>query len=796
MKAPISIKRPLVYIFASYLFGLLSNKMPLAVEALILVFAYVSIYFFRHYLHRLCIDTKSYVIVITIPLVMFAGYLSINNQLKLLPIEYLIQEKTSVQLSGRVNNIKITDETMSIELGQTEIKCGGSSFNHINIILYTNYDEDIKIGNILSSEADIVPVKKATNPGQFDMYMYYLADGVRFSAFADNVTITEKKTNVLRQKSYELKIKIGNIYKELLPEKSAGILCALLLGDKTTLDDETQKLYRVSGIAHVLSISGLHCSLIGMGLYTILRKIKSPFILAVILTMLGMASYGLLTGYGLSTIRAVSMLFIALTAKLTGRTYDIRSAAALCALIMLWISPAQIYTSSFQLSYSAVFGIAYAGDVNKQIFSGSAAKKSTFIKFLPGLLISMGVQLATLPFLRAAFYEIPLYSIITNLLVVPLLSLVVVIGLAAGAVGLVCIPVARFVIGGVYYILEMYEVICNLQQKLPFHTLLLGKAKNWQNLLYAVLLIMALLAAKKLVKCKKLLALVPLALLPLALMCVKDNENYVTFLDVGQGDSIFISAEDKNILIDCGSSDIAGIGEYRLIPFLKAQGIYSLSAIFVSHTDIDHVSGIIQLLENITDTVPVTQLSYKGFIGIETIYLPQVTDKNTNYTKIIELAERNNISVVYLNRGDTLKSDKLSIHCLNPDDNCKESQNETSMVLYMECEDFDILLTGDITENEETEIINYMNVCGLSGNIDLLKVGHHGSKYSSTSEFLTYLMPETAVISCGKNNSYGHPHMDTIERIQAVGSNIYFTMKNGAVTIYKKGDLLIAETFS
>lgn len=247
----------------------------------------------------------------------------------------------------------------------------------------------------------------------------------------------------------------------------------------------------------------------------------------------------------------------------------------------------------------------------------------------------------------------------------------------------------------------------------------------------------------------------------------------ITFLDVGQGDGICMELPDGRVyLMDGGSSDVSKVGNYRLVPFLKAKGIRKIDAIFLSHGDADHINGIAELLK-------------EKQIAITCLCLPAGAEQE-EFAEITDLAQVRKISVRTIQAGDFWENNGARFWCLNPTD-AVEGSNAASMVLYMEYQDFSMLLTGDLEGEGEKNVAALLRANAIT-DVSVLKVAHHGSKNSTKEEFLQQCSPTVAVISCGERNTYGHPHKETLEQLDDAGTVVYRTDHSGAIQITVTGN--------
>jgi competence protein ComEC len=512
-----------------------------------------------------------------------------------------------------------------------------------------------------------------------------------------------------------------------------------------------------------------------MFIFGVLKRLRIPLKAATLITIFFIYSYGVLTNFSVSTNRAVVMMVVLLLAALVGKTYDMLSALSLSALIILLQNPLQILSAGFLLSFGAVLGIAVLLPRLKILFP-------TDHVVINSILISTSAQIATTPFILFFYYQFPSYSLLTNLIILPFVTVLTLTSILAGILGAIYLPLGIFLIGGAAYILKFYELICRVGSNLPGNLITTGKPDPLMLFLYFTLVCIFLRLAKRYQKKYSVLLLViatGLLLLP------KSNAGLeVTFLDVGQGDAIYMeNSSGTSYLIDGGSADVTDVGKYRLEPFLKSQGTDKINYAVVSHSDNDHTSGLIQLIE-------------QGKIQVETMLLPYINKKDEAYEELECLAEANGIRIRYMAAGDILKDGNVRIYCLHPgEDYNPSSTNAYSMVLSVRYGDFDLLLTGDLQKDGEQLVTGLLENGELwqdterpAVDYEILKVSHHGSKESTLEEFLSQVKPEISIISCGEDNYYGHPHQEVLDRLGQIDSNIRITYKTGAVTIRTNGE--------
>ena len=347
-----------------------------------------------------------------------------------------------------------------------------------------------------------------------------------------------------------------------------------------------------------------------------------------------------------------------------------------------------------------------------------------------------------------------------------------------------------------------YEKLCMLAGNLPFGTWIAGQPEIWQIVAYYAVLASAVLLLtyrkKKSstsdkekdkvqekniagnLRVRKYLSLF-LICTALFLISWRKTESFsITCLDVGQGDGIVVRTPEGNcFLVDGGSTNKSGTGQYQILPYLKNQGISRVDGILVSHTDKDHISGVEEILELTAQKL--------NSVEIGCLYLPNWKTPPEEWEKLSQLAKEAGISVKQVKEGDCLKAGKLEMQIVAPLENASGiNVNEDGMVLQVKYGEFTGLLTGDIGEETEQKLLEM----GDLEDVDFLKVGHHGSHYSTSQQFLDKIKPEYAIISCSSTNTYGHPAPEIVERLEKAGCKVRFTMKSGAVTVsWQKGKI-------
>ncbi len=779
------IKRPLLgavlFVFAGELIYLFAGRYAVAVCFILILMAFGCFYYRK----------KIWAWYIIFPALFMAG--ALRTEYAAVYDDIVWGEE--YELTGRVSKVVEKEDYAQIYM-----------YNGLKGILLYSYDDtpDLLAGDVISCTAKLLEFEAARNPGNFDSKSYYLSCNIICRAnVSGEITVIKPDKNIWIRGIFALKSRLSSSYEQISVDNDAGIYKSIVLGDKTELDSDIKELYRLNGMAHILAISGLHISIIGLSIYKMLRKCCIPFAPAAFICTVLIASYGIMTGSSVSAIRAIIMFLLSVYANVCGRRYDLLSAVSFSAAVTMLIYPYVIYNSGFWLSYTAVLGIVLLKPVFDRFFKLEEMRKALTMEkkkehgrinkrmwlklhILDSFDASLAVSLMTLPVILCSYYELALYSVLLNMLVIPLMTFVMLGAVLGGLAGLFWTGAGVFFAGISHYVLQLYETVCRVFMKLPGSVLTLGKPYWWEIMLFYLLI--ALVIVLTYVKSSKYALAAVISGIVLAF---RVNESYVRMLDVGQGECIHISyapssiiAADKsvNILIDGGSSSISNVGEYRILPYLKSIAVNELDYVMVSHADSDHVSGLLELISSDT-------------INIKCFVMPYIADKTENYLKVEQAVLESGIDILYMAKGDSvyLSGGGLEISCVHPDiDYAFTDENDYSLVLNVKLDGTKFLFTGDIGQSVEDYILSASSALS---DIDVLKVAHHGSKYSSSKELLDAVKAETALISAGINNRYSHPHKETLARLSDAESEIYSTSTGGALTVKTKNSIITVESY-
>ena len=700
------------------------------------------------------------------------GISMINGNPLPVSVQKYISEHPKFTVSGEVQECQAAEYSLSVYLKQVCLTVGSEQIPIENIKVYLNKEEQIRIGMFLRVCGKLEEIPGPRNPGEFDSKQYYACRKIYYQMKDGEVCDKSIGYSYFGQLLQEIRQKAETILDEAAGAY-AGIFQAMILGERGNLDAETKMQYQMAGIMHILAISGLHISFVGMGFFRLLKKAGAGNGVAGAVSAFLIYAYGIVTGGSVSAMRAVGMFLVLVGAGIAGRSYDLLSAMALSAIVLLLDAPAYLYNVSFLLSFGAVIGI---GALTPEICSLLNLKKRT-AKSLAGSVI---VWLITLPIALHAYGEVSLAGVILNLLVLPTSGIVLASGIFALPVGIFVIEIAKRVVFPGKCVLFLYEKLCEVVGWIPHSTWIAGSPQLWQCVVYYVMLGVAFAG----VKWGKKAASVALVIFAVVFLGYHSRNGLaITCLDIGQGDCCVLKMPGgENFLIDGGSSNKKNTAVYQILPYLKNQGIAILDGIFVSHTDQDHISGIEELLELCAQKLTT--------VRVKNLILPDWDTTGGEYEKLKMLAEQTGIRVQTVREGNLLKTKEAQIEILAPENGADGSDtNEDGMVMKVHFGKFRGLFTGDIGAETEKKLLDSME------DVDFLKVAHHGSKYSTCQGFLDVVSPEIAVISCSAKNTYGHPSADTIKKLEDCGAQVEYTMKNGAITVRTDGEGIWLDRF-
>lgn len=649
-------------------------------------------------------------------------------------------------------------------------------------IVYSSTWSGYKIGNTITVTGTFQLFERPSNPGAFDSRSYYLNQKICGRILPESIEVND--TTIQYGKEWLARLR-EQWKDELLTRMGdeGAVLSGILLGDKSGLEPETKELYQKNGIAHLLAVSGLHVSFIGLMLYRLMRKAGAPFLAGALVGTLILFPYAVMTGFSVSAKRAVLMYLIRMGAEVSGRVYDLLTSLAVSAAILLGAHPRSVYDVGFLLSFGAIFAI-WAGETLWIHLTGKE-KKGFHGKFLAAIWPGICIQLLTFPVLLTSYFEFPLYSVLINLWVIPLMSVVMGAGLLGSLCCLILPPFATVFLWISKLVLCFYEWNCQIMLQLPAARVITGEPGWVRICCYLAFLILAYAL------CWKRKRKLGTGFLLVGLCCLLGpcnqhrGELEITMVDVGQGDGIFFRMPGGwTCLVDGGSTSGQDLARYTLEPFLKSRGVGTLDYVFISHGDADHISGVQEMIE-------------RGRLGvpIKTLLLPEKRLWDEGLNGLARTARKNGVRVRCIKPGMAVRDEKGAVvSCLGPSEAYQgEPGNEASMILKLEYQRFSMLFTGDLEGAGEQDFLSGAYANGI---YTVLKTAHHGSDGATTDQFLEQNHADVALISAGKDNPYGHPGEKLINRLKKADMKIFCTKDTGAVTIRSDGKQMWIERFS
>ena len=680
-----------------------------------------------------------------------------------------------ISLTGTVYRKVHTSDYQMLYLKDNSISYYDKSYEESRILVYDDSFHEVNIGNVIFVSGSAKAFERAHNPGNFDSRSYYERQGLYGSVWSKAVKVQSGKVSLIGEGLFRIQQKWRACLLRHLGERQGGVMTAILTGEKSDMEDDIKKLYQRNGISHILAISGLHISFLGLSLYELIRRAGGSYKVAGPIACMVAVLYVWMIGMPVSALRALCMLLIRMGADFCGRVYDMATAFLVSAVLFVAMQPYCLADAGFLLSYGAIAGILLLTPAVNHLLPETCRRFSGFVA-------SLSVFLVLFPLLLYFYYEVSVYSLFLNVMVVFLMTVLLGIGML-GSLGCLLWDA----LGGVMLlpcglILAVLEKLALFFDRLPFATSTLGQPSlQWMAGYYLCLLLVILFVYAWKKECRRYRTYFFLLFAGFWLMQkgAYDTKGtcVTTFLDVGQGDGIVLRGpEGKTYLVDGGSSDVSKVGEYRIISYLKSQGIDRLAYVFVTHGDGDHISGVEELLSSPDEG-----------IEIDALVLPMGYEKDEALLNLKILAERQEIYVGVIKPGGQITEGEMRISCIWPekdDQGTAQGGNEKSMVLDVTFGEFSLLLTGDVEGAGEDALKGKLK--GQEG-YDVLKVAHHGSKNASGEEFLDVVRPKIAIVSAGRENDYGHPHQETIDRLKKWTRNIYSTAVSGAITVKSDG---------
>lgn len=667
------------------------------------------------------------------------------------------------------NKVVYDVKTLYIDKGSKIEKIKG------NVRISTLPDKKGKIyslGDVIKIKGKLKMPKGKRNFGGFDYRAYLFQKGITTTMFSREIKkIGTFRINPLMKLAFISRNKIIDFISKNLPRKTSALLSGLVLGIKEDIPRGILSDFQDTGLMHLLAVSGLHVGIIYKMLQELFYYTGLSLKFSFFLQGLLIVFYCILSGLTPSVVRATIMILIVILSNLTLRRYDSLNSLSLAAFIVLLKNPLNLFSISFQLSFCATLGII----IFYRFFENYLSKLPKFLRESTAAGIS--AQIIVCPFLAYYFNKVSIIGILTTPLVAPLASTALILGFIASIFSFCFLSLAKILVKVSGFLILIMEKIVGFFARIPFSYIIIPQIDPLLIFIYFIFLALSIkvILKKQNTKVKQILVFVMIFTL-IIVLTFRDKSVEVTFIDVGQGDSIFIRTDNnKTILIDgggipSGNSETFDIGRDIIKPFLYAKGVRSIDIMVLTHFDIDHVQGLLSLM----DEMPVGMILYG------------MPDGSNLYKQMVNIAKNRKIKVARIGREDKFYIGNVLFEVLHPSkENINYTSNDSSVVIRMTYGQAAFLFTGDLEHLGEKEVLTSYNDIQA----DVLKLGHHGSRTSTSKEFLDAVNPKFAVISVGKDNNFNHPSLEILNLLKNKSIKVLRTDIQGGITfkIYDKG---------
>ncbi len=655
--------------------------------------------------------------------------------------------------------------------------------------------------------------EQSRNYKGFDYKRYLITKKIFGIIESEEIKKTNKESiNFFSKMINNVQNSINKNLKSILNEQEANLCIGILIGDRTEISEEIEENFKNSNLTHMLAVSGSHITYIINSLAILLGKTNKK--ISKIITILFLIFFMILTGFTASVLRASFMGIIVLISSLLFRKSDTINNLSISSFLILLINPFTIWDIGFILSYFGTLGIVlFSNKIIKYIekiksnlnkLNNNIAKiilrvinKKIFIYLFSTLVITVSANILIIPIMAYSFSTISYTFWISNVLAGPIMEIVTILGFIVYIISIVFYPLAQILGFLLNFLLSLLIKIAEISSIIPGATNYIKTPSIISCFLYFAFIIIILkrriviIYAKKLLRrvkksrsLRKSIIILTTIVIIINIFIIDHNKLKIFFIDVGQGDSTLIqTTKNKNILIDGGGSEFGDydVGKNILLPYLLDRKVNTIDYMIISHFDSDHVKGLFIILKE---------------LKVKNVIISKQGKDSANFQEFLKIIANKKLNIIVVKKGDYIKIDEDTyIEILYPDEDLIQDNilNNNSIVCKVESNGLKMLFTGDIEQVAENSIYNiYKDTNRLKA--DILKVSHHGSKTSSTEDFLKLVQPKIALIGVGKNNKFGHPNEVVIDRLKGCTSNIYRTDYTGEVIIEYVGKKLKIST--
>ena len=649
--------------------------------------------------------------------------------------------------------ITATDYSERTDYG---IRCEGAltlSGRKYDVLFYAYEDLLLKPGDALSGDF----LLRLTTPGGSKESTYYQGDGLYFIAYGrGELSVTAGNENDIRYFPQRLRQTILAKLDEIFPSDTASFAKALLLGDTSDLSYAQEVAFQVSGIRHIVAVSGLHVSILFALIYTLSGKKR---VLTAILGIPALALFAFVAGLSPSIVRACIMQGVMILALLFRREYDPPTALATAVLVILGINPFAVVSVSFQLSCGCIVGIfLFSARLQKYIYAkvkGFTQKAKALRAIGSAVSVTVGTMITTVPLCAIYFESISLIGVVTNVLTLWAVTIIFCGIVASCILSVLWLPIAKIFASIISLLMRYVLLLAQLLSKVPLAAVYTASPYIliWLVLCYGLLALFWFRGRKQLGLTVTIMAILLVFAATFSYLEPRLDDYRITVLDVGQGQSIILQSRGETYLVDCGGSGDATVAN-TVANQLLSQGITHIDGVILTHYDKDHIGGISYFLQRISTNM---------------IYLPYDEEIPAGLPEGQKTKSISRIQTIGLGVG------KIT---LIPGSNA-EDENENSTCVLFQAKECAILITGDRARTGEDLLLQQIQL----PNLDYLVAGHHGAETSTGTKLMEQTQPETVIISVGEQNPYNHPHEETLNRLSLYGCRILRTDLHGTIII-------------
>ena len=649
------------------------------------------------------------------------------------------------------------------------VKARTGKYKNKKFIVYINKKNKklLEYGDLIEIKGEYSAPEVARNYKGFD-YSQYL----KTLNIYGTIKVEESKIINKNQLSPIL-ISINNIKEKMIdnanrnmPKRTANLLLGILIGERYNIQEDIIESFRTANLSHILAVSGAHTSYIILGITYLISKSKTPKRIGYIITIINLLIFIIITGASYSVVRACIMAIVVIGAKICYRKENFFTSICISLIIILIQNPFAINDIGLKLSFMGTAGIVIFNKSITNFFIKLKIKQ----KIAEVLSVTFSAQLMIMPITILNFNTISLTFFISNILASPLLGIIIIFGFISIFISSILNPISKILFLILHIFLELLILVSKVTEKIPGSSILVKTPNILFAIVYYILIlffnyffvikqnptrifhkkIIKIITIKNIKNAFKVIAVVFLIMLLLTRIVRIINPTLkIYFIDVGQGDStLIVTPKNKKILIDGGEGKTNVLFQYLL-----DRRINKIDYIIISHFDSDHCNGLIEIIEK---------------MRVENIVMSKQSKESGEYKKILEIIKQKNIKVSSVKAEDKIIIEKnLYTKILNPAEKFEfQDLNNNAIVAKLVYKNFSMLFTGDIEKAEENLAKKYKNELKST----ILKVAHHGSKTSTSEEFLKYVEPQIALIGVGENNKFGHPNQITIEKLKNIRS--------------------------